>query len=417
MRNSNKNMNKESVGLKQTRYSDYIMLFLILIVSAETLMFGTNSNPFFINVKYVLIFYLILLYGGRAVRAINKKKTASTMLFVMCALILFTGIMCMELRGGYFLRIALIVAAYCYTVKVNKYDFAKMFCEVIYYIAVASVASYILYLFIPSAFSFLPTITNSSGINFHTLVLCNIPEGSTDRLWGPYSEPGTFQIVLNVALIFYISLNKQVDYKKIAVFVSAIVLTKSTSGYITLAFVLLYITSQSTNKGGFSGYILIFLLFASLIALATYTDLLSADGEVFNKFQDTQRSSTVSRYASVVCNYQMFMESPLWGVGLTGAQEKFPELCFRYFHVFSESNTNQLLYQFASLGLFFGLIWTIGGAKFFLSFGRSVYSKWLLIVVFFLLCVGENLTYSILFYLFIFYGFQNNNKLEQRHLT
>lgn len=411
-------MYNNSVGLKRIRYSEYILLFLILLVSPETVMFGTNSNTLFVNIKYVLIFSIVLFYGGRAMRSIYKKNTASTMLLIMCALIVFTGIMCMELRGGYFLRIVLILAAYCYTVKVSKYDFARMFYEAIYIIAIFSIVSYVLYLLFPSGLSFLPKISNSNGMNFYTLILCNIPIGSTDRLWGPYSEPGTFQIVLNVALIFYVALNKQVDYKRIAVFIGAIVLTKSTSGYITLAFVLLYVINQSANKAKSYRFVLIFLLILSLGALASYTDLLSADGEVFDKFQDTQRSSTVSRYASVVCNLQMFMKSPLWGVGLTGAQDMFPLLSYQNFHVFSESNTNQLLYQFASLGFFFGIIWTLGGALFFQSFGRSVYSKCLLIVAFILLCVGENLTYSILFYLFIFYGFQESNKkLEQRYLA
>ena len=392
------------------KLTEFLILFAMIIVSSDTVLFGTNENTLLVNLKYIFIATLILIYMRPAISSSSKRSSETTILAIMTLLLVITAILCDDLRGGYVLRFMLIIAAFCYTASIPRITFMQMFSDAIFIIGLYSLACYVVNFISPDLFSIFPVLTNISGLEFRNLILCNIPINySVDRLWGPFSEPGVFQIMLNTAMLFDIYLRKDLNYFRIGIFTAAVILSKSTTGYFTLAMVLAFLVTCSRGQSGSrSRVIIILLLTIALGILVQHTDLLSAEGVVFDKLHDTQRSSTAARLASITCNLQMFAMSPIWGVGLTAADELFPKLASVAVGVFTGSNTNQLLFQFASMGIFYGLIWTIGVAKFFNKLGASQISRIILFMIFILLCVGENLNWSILFYLFIFYGFQNN---------
>lgn len=407
----------DSIREGKYTWKEYLLLLAMLIISADTVMFGTNSNELYINIRYVFVAILILVYGKSGINVLSKGSTTALVMVAMSVLLVFTGVMCHELTGGYFVRFSLILLAFCYTSNVEKGKFMYMFSDAMYFISLFSIVCYVLFWVAPVVFSVFPSVTNISGFEFKNLWFCVLPTDYrlSNRLFGPFSEPGLYQILLNVALAFDIYQRNSLNYFRIGAFVGAIVLTKSTAGYIILAVVLAYLVfSIRRRKTDKSSYWIVLLLALAAFLLSLYTDLLSANGMVFNKLQDdgTSRNTTVARMASVTCNIQMFLESPLWGVGLVYADEMFPRLAAERYGLFVGSNTNQLLFQFASMGFFYGMLWMIGVGKFFLRLGNSIITKILLFVIFILLCVGENLTWSLLFYLFIMYGFKNQRPIQ-----
>lgn len=376
-----------------------LIFFLLIFVSDDTVLFGTNANGVFIGIKYATIISLFVYFF---VKSITRKPLSSKNILIaicMSLLVLLSGFSNNDWITGYFYKILLIWFGLSIT-SVTRIDvFLKYFVDTIYFLTIYSILCQLLYLIIPGAISVFPLITNSADVSFHNLGLAVIPIEGTLRLYGPFREPGVFQIFLNIAILITLAKPK-IDRLKFVILSLGLILTQSTTGYIAFFIILCSLISGHPEDKSF-------LLFSTIIGVAAlifFTDLLSFQGQVFDKIQDQSRHTTIARMASVFCNIELIKEYPIFGCGLSKLEDLFPVLSFRKYGFASPHNTNVMLIQYAAHGIVYGLIWTLFVGKFFISFSESFFVKSLLFIAFCVICEGENLSWSVFYYILLFYG-------------
>ena len=403
--------------LKQilTNKKGYIIVFLLIFVSDDTVLFGTNNDSLFIYLKYAVVSFLLVYFYKKSKKEAAYCKRPNGILLSLILLVVLSGVINFDFTLGYPYKIILMLLAYFYCSTTPYQNFGSTFVDCMTFIAAYSLISYVIYTFTPSLVSWAPIITNSSELEFRNLILCVVPDVRfAGRLFGPFREPGVYQELLNIAIIFHVQTSSKVSIARIVLFVISIILTQSTTGYIVIALSIAYLYVNNTNKSNVSYFFIAILLICGVLYLANNTTMLDSDGSVFGKLQDQDRESTIARMASVTCNLKIIGMNPFWGVGLSNLSELFPMLCMQEYHIYNVSNTNMLLIQFASHGILFGILWITGVLNFTLFSSRETrISKLLWIAIILLLCVGENLAWDALFFIILMYGYfmkLNKNK-------
>ena len=200
-------------------------------------------------------------------------------------------------------------------------------------------------------------------------------------------------------------------------YIIAILTTMSTTGYIALAIILLLMVFNKDIVSNFAGRILLICLTVGLIGLSLFTSAFSLVAEdsatsVFAKLFDLNSKSTISRYASITENIRIVGLNPFAGVGLTNLAELFPEYSYMTYGYATVHNTNTILIQFASHGIIYGIMWCFAYWKFakIISKKKAIW----IAIVFLILYIGENLTYSGFSNLFLMYGLVGSNQKAVR---
>lgn len=237
-------------------------------------------------------------------------------------------------------------------------------------------------------------------------------EGPFNRLAGIYWEPGAYQIVLNITLfisITYYSKFRELFSKKTIFYIVsilvAIILTLSTTGYITFFLVICW----AMIKYGFvklKANLAIFVVTLSL--LAVIGNFLYNSDAIQNKIEQsesTNRSSYTVRLADNLGLIQMISERPLsgWSVGSPAFEE-------RAFSLDNETSSNGDLFFMAIFGVpffLFVLCRCYFHAKYF-----GIH-PWLSVFFFVLFNIAECFLYYPLVFLFLidFNNSINKNKI------
>lgn len=389
----------------------YILVFIIVFISNKTLLFGTNEieafsmiGTYFSNI-FLFIMSICLMFFKR--KTLSQHDVMMMLLFIFC--IVFSGIANSNLRVGYGFMLMMIMSGLFLTKIMPFLKFIRIFEDIIFIIAQYSLIIYIIAFLNIGFLSKFPTIVNTNNYLFINCWLCCIPismQFEIPRLFGPFSEPGIFQIYLNLAILFHCIRNKEISIIRILTFIIALALTFSTTGYIACGIVFVFLFFQLRRKIQTSrkGFFLMTIIIAAIIILSVTTDILSSNGMVFNKFNDDGRATTAARMGAIFGNISIWATHPIFGVGITALPFLFEEYCMRSYGVSTQSNTNSILVPFAMFGLLYGLLcvkgfWEIstkctkGRGKSLLLFGSIL-----------LMLAGENITENVLFYVLIMYG-------------
>lgn len=382
----------------------------MILVSDDTIMFGTTANSAFIILRYAFAIGLFFYFFERFLR-LKKKGDGLPYLCVMMALVMATGFYFGDLRSGYFYKLILLATGYLYASLFTINGFLSNYVKITYFLALCALAGWVMMEFLPGLVSIFPVVNNVSDISFYNLLFTNVPlPVHGNRLFGLFREPGVTQVYMNLALIFLVvESNISLDYKKFVVIAAALLLTQSTTGYISLVFVLLFFLFKKGKGSKFrkEKTILSLVIMAAIIVIAATTTILSSEGDIFGKIGNTDRSSTVARLASLYSNIEIIKMYPIFGAGFDNMGTLFTSISGRLLGVDVEDNTNMLLIQFATHGIVYGLLWLIGCLKFFHKLDRHFVPYMCLVLAFLCLCVGEDLTWSFLIYILLFYGVTN----------
>lgn len=393
---------------------DYIIVLIMIYVSGKTLIFSANINPTYVllyNIFPILFLPFLYLYvhGKKSYLKSGELKRLEEFFIAFCVLLVLSALLNLDFRGGYVVTIMLFITSYIYVRIVPLNKFITIFEKIIWWITIVSVPVFIISYFVPNIRALFPTITNVGLHTYANLFITVIPLWDTDsnlfRLYGPFNEPGMYQIYLNLALLFHIHLNGRLQLKKAIVYILAVLLTLSTAGYICLAFVLLgYMFSLNRRVNKYKNYAIALLIIIAFGVIFTQTSLLTSEGDVFRKFS-AESVSAVSREASVIVNLEAFMINPIAGVGFSDIQDVFESICqSKYGFSQGISNTNSILFPFATLGLFFGLFWCYGIYLFARLFGTNITSRTLVAIAVFLMLSGELVFGCFWIFAFIGYG-------------
>lgn len=393
--------------IKQFLSKDYLIVLTLIVVSDDTVLFGTNSNSLFIYAKYAILF-LLMLYLCTTNK--NNNRASLNLCLSMCACVFISSLFNSDIRLGLVYKCTILLLSCLVTRYIDIKKFSNIFLDIIYIIAVVSIVCTLALMLVPSIFSFAPEIVNSGENTFSNLILYVFPTDLDKvRNYGIFREPGVFQMYISIALIFLIYYSNEFSLKKFVVLILSIILTFSTTGYIALfAIICLYFINNRTKYTISSKNKLLVIIFmlVGIAYVTTKTDLLSSEGMVFDKLSNTERHTTLARMSSVTSNIKMWEESPLLGVGLQKAEDLFPILSLKDYGFASQHNTNTFLAELATFGLFYFLLFFFGIIFISKYIGLKTTERCLIFTVLLILSIGEKLTFSPFFFLMVFYGYQ-----------
>lgn len=371
----------------------YILLFFIIYIS-DSMIFKLNANSIYLLISRVItVFSFALLIAISFIRRDKIKKT-----HVQIFVLLFTlGILNQLVFGlkldTFIYSYIILILGYGISSQLSIDEIKPIFINTITVISVISLIGYIYSSFFIHI-NFLPIIeTSTRNEKFTSLFFTNIPHFSwlAARNWGPFIEPGIFQVYLNFALLLCL-VDKNKSLLKIFIFVVTILTTKSTAGLINL---ILIFTLVTINKGILIQKERLLFLVLFLLLISFFLGNENNFSMVFSKLLSPNEEA---RFLTVRYGLQVFLRSPLIGVGSNNVELMMTELN----HGFKVSITNTWIFLLASNGIFFlGIILY----NFWKSISNIVTNEVHRFYVFILIIVifsSQNMSQSIAFNVILF---------------
>ena len=402
----------DSVYGQQVGRLDLLFIFLIIIISSETVMFGTNANHFYLIIRQLFCLSLVPLLFVKRRFAHSLINTSASMSFGIVLLILLTisSVVNWEFGPQCIMR-GLIILAGFYYVKITPVKiFMIAFEQVVFYIAVAALLTYVIYLFFPQLLSFSLPMENVGGYKYYNFIVSCILDNPfswvINRLQGPFREPGVAIIYFIYAFAFYLINSEKTSYSRIAVYILVIVLSFSTTGYIALgALICFYVLKNGIEKSSAKENFAIFLIVITSVCLFIYTDVFSSDSVVFGKLSDEENESTISRMASVFTSLDIIVNNPFFGAGIQGSAKLFQTMNAFKYSAHIVDNTNLYMSYAATYGILFASFCTIGIFNFITHLIQSKVVRYLLCVPLMIVFFGEVMFENVFLFILIAYGY------------
>jgi len=383
----------------------WLFVLLVIYVSDDNLLFGTNQNELFIYSKYFFYTLFNIVFFIEGVKSPVTKHTAkiASFLIAMTIIILLSSILNSDLRNGSFLFLYTLFTAALFSLRVDFQNFGSVYVRLLYFFSVISLIAYVINLIIPEIFNFFPTIQNYGGISFKFFLFGSVFEGfNFARNLSVFREPGIFAIHLCFSLILQLFGNMFVNRKFLIVTIIALFTTLSTTGILVLGLMILFYIYRSRNL------VSIFystLLFVGLILLVIYFPQLFES--VFSKLDSNSRdyASSFSRLASFYIPLEIIKENLFLGVGLGAFVDLYAMKSRELYGVYLSADsaaTNTFLniasvYGIAALFLVLFAIY-----RFTCIVDRKTFV--FLMVLFIMLLSSQELRYSLLFSIILIYG-------------
>jgi hypothetical protein len=401
---------------KKMRWASTITVFIMMFVSIETLIFGTNANSLIELLGYGIIFLLTCVYLYNCFFCDPHINLNVKVLYL-----LFANLFAWAINGDFTIKYPyacmIILLAYMVSKKIPLSRFIEVFRTVMAIFAAASLVGVLIHEFAAPLLSYLPITTNVNGYNYYNLFFTLIPQ---DRLWvyfrsyGVFREPGIFALYLILALIFELFASKdKIKPLNIILYLAALIYTYSTAGYLVTLIVFISFLFKATDDKKQKN-LKIILLFLSLCALFVVFNNDFFYNRILSK-TETENNSTVSRFAAISLNLSLAFRDPIhffFGSGYTYVDENYVSIGKELYHS-TLHNTNTSLKMMAVYGVGYFSVFIAGLLKFTRKLTKSLLPFLGLIISFLLLLSNEDILLNILLYVFIFYGDQIEEKKEE----
>lgn len=386
------------------------IVFIMIYVSTETLLFGTNKSVFFSFFHYfillLLFVYLFILHFNKYKRIVFDKN-----IFLIFGLLVILSMITMlfnnDISFHYFYEILLLCIALLYTSIFSFDNFKSSYVKIVSFLVKVSFFTFFLDLFFPSVLNYFPTIINKSNIKFHFWPLGGAMFKTlyvSVKNWGIFREPGVFSVFILLAIIFVFLDNKKINIKQLLLLFIGLLSTFSTAGIISgILLIILYIFKDKLSLCKF--FVIFTFVFIFFILFSNTNFYQIVFGKLF-----TQNSSLISRTASIYSNFKIFLNSPLFGVGFGKLDPLFQYYTVELFNVFvsnTYANTNTFLRMLSTHGIIFFLIYFIGYFKFFIKNYNNIFFSLLFFIILLLGFSNENLMLNVIFPIILFFGYKN----------
>lgn len=391
----------------------FILTFIIIFVSNDTLLFGTNENRifFWVHVGILLATFVYILFH---IHSINKKVVFFSVgiVFFMMMTLVINADTTEIIKYIYNAFVIFLCAIFCK--YVSRQRFFSCVATIMYYMSIFAIALFFLWVVAAPVVRIFPSITNESGITYYYLGLGFLEElsaGVLPRMYGVFREPGVFTCFLMFALIIQLYFMENLNIKRVAIISLAAILTFSTAAYILLFTILCgYFLKQlfSRENKHKKVWFLFFVLVASITIIFLVIGPERVMNLVFNKL-NVENASRDSRYGSIETNIKMFMQNPALGKGWGYVEDRFiyyaNEGLYKGAH-----NTNTFLKFLALYGICPFMCIAVTTFMFFKKASESVIGGLFLTIVWIVTLSNEDMTVNILFYLLPFYAFGRSAK-------
>lgn len=399
-----------SADKKKTNYLSFFLLGILIYISDDTILFGTNVNADYLAFKYLV--YLVVLLVLLVKLKIDIFKSGNV--YFLCAIfasVVFTSLFNLDFSGGYVYQVWIVFLAFLLAQYLDFSEFADIFKKYIFVLSLFSILIFVIANYYASLLEYFPTGENIAGVAFTNLYVGSIYKGVGEvRSASIFREPGVFAIYILLAVMFELFLSKKINIKFIACFLIALLATFSTTAFVVMSFMVI----GYMLKRGVSNFQSKIILSALFFLIVTFIFGLQEDlyFKVFSKLDSDSASfgSSIARIASIVVNLEIFTNHPFFGSGLGNYGNLFEEYSYMHFGVPLEASgqsTNSVMSVLATYGFLYGLIVIFGLMRFPGRLSGRLVVKSILFISLGLMFSSQDMRYSLLFYILIFYGLKN----------
>lgn len=387
---------------KQTMH---IITGFFIILATDSFVVFANTNQMIMRIFQLIMIIAVIgmFFKHTCSRVIIDRKVIG--LVFTCVSLLMGMFILRDFTGGYFLKIILFIFGYYFYKSISIEAFVRCYIKCMKYITVFSLLVYIfqgLIVKIP----FIPVIDNGR-VNVYFVGLTNIYNGNQqgiNRNWGPFWEPGVFQIYLIIALMLVLFFTKKPNKKEAVLFSVGIITTFSTAGYIALVILYMAYILSAHKEGQFFKLSIGVISVIGLVIIYFEPSLNHLLLAKFNR-QSYAAVSFSSRWYSIWGNINICLKNPLFGVGPSNINEYLKQYLATKSIFMETSNTNTIFMNYSMFGAIVGTYYMLKVFSFVNIFDVKKITKALLCLVLLICLSTEPLVYSLLFHILIFYGY------------
>ena len=303
--------------------------------------------------------------------------------------------------------------AYFISQRISLKNYARIYSNVMAFFSAIAICIY----FLNTAGFPVPSYTYmglDGRMAYHTVWLCTWGDysklGMSDRIMGPFWEPGLYSSMAIYALLCEGCFTGQKPRKlPIAIILVGIFLSNSTAGYILTLLAMYIVFFKSPQKRILFDIVTLFLM----LILFFFSDriietLLRWNPTVFWKLAE-QSITADTRLYSPVASFLVFMQNPITGLGMSYATEQYN----LYKAVFGiDSLTSTSAFMLAAFGIW-GIAYTVFLCRGVWRQKQFGFTVRILMVAIFLMIVNKEPHTSILFtYIMFFYLNKEINERE-----
>ena len=331
---------------------DYLLVFLLLFISGNPLI----SEFAFLEYSYVMLAIILTIYtASKKKRFINKD--AQMMYMVISTTFIFQIVALHYFSFPAAINFLAIATCGILIVRIIGTGFREAYLNVMYALCAISLVGQILYIL-----GVYPGIPINQG-NFLSAVVHNVKirgflltGESSYRNSGMFWEPGAFQGYAMLTYLIYLDKINElwtIHKKKLIVITVAIITTFSTTAYILLGFLALYIVLSKSKNIFLKISLAVAVVFGSIYMYNT-TDFL---GEKINHEIEYIESGNIAvgRIGSAAIDLHYIKKHPIIGNSLHNATRYSEHLWFDRIRSFSNGFTDII----AKMGIVFMLTYVI----------------------------------------------------------
>ena len=395
--------------IKYNKQNFIVGLFLlaILLFSEDTLTFGTNANAVSL-LKYVIYIILFSILCSRISFNLAIRKNTLCLLIILCSIFL-TSLINLDFTGGYVYQFFIVTLAFLIVKNSNLDNYIFIYSKILFLLCCISLLVFIVATNFSWLLGYFPVHENIGGVQFTNLYVACVFKGVGEvRNTGIFREPGVYIIYILLGVIFELFYFTKPRIKYLVLFSITLLTTYSTAGILVFMLVVAaYLISTNNRSRGEK--VTIVLAFFSLMIYVYINDSIASN--IFDKMSRDSSSyrSTLARIASIVVNFEIFLENPLFGLGLTDCAELFGAYAYKIYGIHLSAHgtsTNSFLSLFATYGVVYGGMVVFSFYCFAGLIVRQKFIKVLLFVSFLLMFSNEDMRYSLFFNVLVFFGFK-----------
>lgn len=405
----------------KTNRINFILTFLLIFLSNESLIVSANANTRFTTICYLLVgVFALVTFSINLMRRNRIPINAFVMFIILSFFIVLTAVINYDFDIKYIFLILALFFSLNILILMPLEEFAKHFVTSIVFLSIVSFIASVIFVVLPSFNSLLPSIETKTGHRFVFYIFNNQKypqDGEYYRNYSIFREPGVFIIYINIALIFTLYFKNHNKIFKYIVLLIACASSLSTAGAFVFAFIsIFYFFGNRTkmikeNRHAYYKYAYYFAFGLIAVGLGILVFdrvlILRIFGKVFN-----DHASTGSRVDSVIINLKLWLESPvsiMFGNGTSFMEDNFL--------IFSKSmgssatdNTNTLLKILGVFGPFYFCICVASLFETTKALTNKLFQRFLLFLSIVLLLSNEDIMYNSLLYIFVFAPFVSFKK-------
>lgn len=333
--------------------------------------------------------------------------------YIPIGFILLSQIINMDTSLAYESKISQLLLGYVIINTISFKSFFDYYLRIMTVVAIVSIIVWVTTFLGITWWSFLPTTWENNYYSYLIGVIHTNPL-LQHRNFGPFWEPGVYQIYLNIAILYLLFFqSKKMKYSLIWL-IAALVTTFSTTGYICFSIILcalLWKESVVANRRIVPLVLVIAILGVILLSNEYVLEV------VFGKFEDGGNVSFLIRMYAIEFYGKVILENPYFGLGVEKSMKTVNDMYDSVGLNFADSACTTTMREFACMGGIFGFYRLYSQWKFSRLFTLKKHVSFLIFLMIIICLNTEDVIYSVFFNVIFYYGIFHLSETNAKNIV